>query len=172
MLGEDRFGRQAVMTSSETSGKIVVGVDGSEHSRRALAWALSEARLRHVACVLIHAWTYGLVTSGPFPGDAPQVLAEDAKELLARDMAFASDSGVPIKGVLSFGSASRALIEASHDALLLVVGSHGRGALARALLGSVATACVHHATCPVVVINPEDRSTLRATMKGEPAEVS
>jgi len=160
------------MTNSETAGKIVVGVDGSEHSRRALAWALSEARLRHVGCVLIHAWTYGLVAAGPFPGDAPHVLADDAKELLARDVAFASQSGVPIKGILSFGSASRALIAASHDAILVVVGSHGRGAVASALLGSVATACVHHAACPVVVINPEDRSRHGAATEVEPALVS
>jgi nucleotide-binding universal stress UspA family protein len=160
------------MTNSETAGKIVVGVDGSEHSRRALAWALSEARLRHVGCVLIHAWTYGLVTSGPFPGDAPQVLSDDAKEVLDHEVAFASAPGVEIKGVLTFGSASRALIEASHDAVLVVVGSHGRGALASALLGSVATACVHHCACPVVVITPEDRSKRGATKEAEPAGVS
>jgi nucleotide-binding universal stress UspA family protein len=139
--------------TSKTAGKIVVGVDGSEHSRRALTWALNEARLRGVGCVLIHAWDYGLSTATPFPGDAPLVLAEDAKALLAQDMAFASDSGVQVEGELLFGAASRVLIEASHDALLVVVGSHGRGALASALLGSVSTACVHHATCPVVVVS-------------------
>ena len=160
------------MTKIETAGKIVVGVDGSEHSRRALAWALSEARLRHIGCVLIHAWTYGLVTAGPFPGDTPQVLADDAKELLAHEVAFASASELPVEGVLSFGSASRALIEASHDAVLVVVGSHGHGALASAILGSVATACVHHSACPVVVITPENRSKHGATRDAESSAVS
>jgi nucleotide-binding universal stress UspA family protein len=147
--------------SSKTAGKIVVGVDGSAHSRRALTWALGEARLRGVGCVLIHAWDYGLATSTPFPGDAPVVLAEDAKELLAQDLALASGSDVPVDGILSFGAASKLLIEASRDALMLVVGSHGHGALASALLGSVSSACVHHASCPVVVITPEDRSQPR-----------
>jgi len=146
------------MSESKTAGKIVVGVDGSEHSRHALAWAISEARVRGVGCVLIHAWDYGLATAMPFPGDAPIVLADDAKALLAQDVASVSDSGVPVDGVLVFGSASRVLVDASHDALMVVVGSHGRGALASALLGSVSSACVHHAACPVVVVGAADRS--------------
>ena len=138
--------------ASKTAGKIVVGVDGSEQSRRALTWALSEARLRSVGCVLIHTWNYGLSTATLLPGEAPEIVAEDAESLFADDMAFASDFGVPIEGELVFGAASQVLIEASHDALLVVVGSHGRGALASILLGSVSTACLRHATCPVVVV--------------------
>jgi nucleotide-binding universal stress UspA family protein len=143
------------MTSSKTAGRIVVGVDGSHQSRRALTWALSEARLRGVGCAVIHAWGYGLATSTPLPGEAPVVLSEDAEALLAKDLEFAATWDVPVEGILVFGAASRALIDASHDALLIVVGSHGRGALATALLGSVSLACVHHAACPVAVVTAE-----------------
>src|SRR5438270_9446604 len=118
------------MDTTETAGKIVVGVDGSKDCRRALTWALSEARVRGAACVVIHAWGYGLATSMPLPGEAPIVLSEDAEALLARDVEFAAAWGVPVQGMLVFGAAGRALIDASHDALLVVVGSHGRGALA------------------------------------------
>jgi nucleotide-binding universal stress UspA family protein len=137
--------------TTETAGKVVVGVDGSEHSRWALAWALTEARLRGVGCVLIHAWD-----SSRFPGAAPGMLADDANALLDSDLAFAHPSGVAVEGVLAFGPASQALIDASGDALLVVVGSRGRGGLASVLLGSVSSACVHHARCPVVVVKPED----------------
>jgi nucleotide-binding universal stress UspA family protein len=149
--------------TNETAAKIVVGVDGSKHSRRALTWALNEARLRGAGCVVIHAWGYGLATSTPLPGEAPLVLSDDAEALLAKDVEFASTSGVPVEGILVFGAASRALIDASHDALLVVVGSHGRGALASAVLGSVSLACVHHAVCPVVVVTAEDRANKGGT---------
>ncbi len=140
------------MVSHDASGWIVVGVDGSEHSRRALHWALQEAKLRGVGCVLVHAWDYGLVGTTPWPGNAAETLGEDAQTLLDADVALAREFDVPIEGRLAFGSASQALIDASQHALMLVVGTRGRGALAGALLGSVSTACVHHASCPVLVV--------------------
>ena len=146
------------MDTSETAGKVVVGVDGSEHSRRALAWALAEARLRGVGCVLVHAWDFGLAASSPVPGDALHVLIDDANTILDRDLAYARSFGVPVTRILVYGSAGHALIEASADALILVVGSRGRGGLVSALLGSVSSACVHHATCPVVVVPPGTRA--------------
>ena len=146
------------MDTSKTAGKIVVGVDGSQHSRHALTWALTEARLRGVGCVLVHAWGYGLATSTPLPGEAPVVLSDDAEALLAKDLEFAAASGVPVEGILVFGAASRSLMDASRDALLIVVGSRGRGAFATAFLGSVSLACVHHAVCPVVVVTGEERA--------------
>lgn len=143
---------------SEPSGTIVIGVDGSAHSHRALAWALDEARLRGWRCILVHAFDYGLTGMSPYPGNAPQLIAEDAQELLDRNVAWAKESGVPVEGRLEFGSASRALVEAARGADLLVVGSRGRGGVAGALLGSVSSACVHHAACPVVVVPPTERS--------------
>ena len=104
------------MNTTQTAGKIVVGVDSSKHSRRALTWALNEARVRGVGCVVIHAWGYGLATATPLPGEAPVVLSDDAEALLARDVEFVAASGVPVEGMLVFGAAGRESIDASHDA--------------------------------------------------------
>jgi nucleotide-binding universal stress UspA family protein len=160
------------MVTSETAGKILVGVDGSDASRRALAWALAEAYLRGVGCVLVHAWDFGLAASSPAPGNALEVLVDDANTLLDRDLAFARTSDVPVKGILVYGSASAALIDASADALMLVVGTRGRGGLASALLGSVSSACVHHAACPVVVIPPAGRARGDNAVGASKAQVS
>jgi nucleotide-binding universal stress UspA family protein len=73
-------------------------------------------------------------------------------------VAFTRASGVPMDARLEFGSASQALIEATTDALMLVVGNRGRGGQSGARLGSVSAACVHHACCPVVVITLPDRA--------------
>jgi nucleotide-binding universal stress UspA family protein len=148
----------ASMGDWQTTGWIVVGVDGSEHSRRALEWAIGEAKLRRAGCVLVHAWNYGLVGASPWPGEAAQTLGDDARILLDENMAFARTFGVPVEARLRFGSASQALVDASKGALMLVVGNRGHGGLTGALLGSVSTACVHHAFCPVVVIPPADRA--------------
>jgi nucleotide-binding universal stress UspA family protein len=148
----------ASMGEQQTTGWIVVGVDGSEHSRRALEWALGEAKLRQAGCVLVHAWNYGLVGASPWPGEAAQTLGDAAQLLLDNNVAFARSFGVPLDARLECGSASQALVDASRDALMLVVGNRGHGGFTGALLGSVSTACVHHACCPVVVIPPAARA--------------
>jgi nucleotide-binding universal stress UspA family protein len=66
------------MSGHQTGGWIVVGVDGSEPSRRALSWALDEAKLRDAGCLLVHAWNYGLVGASPWPGDAAETLGGKA----------------------------------------------------------------------------------------------
>ena len=136
--------------------RIVVGVDGSDHSRRALAWALEEARRRGTGCLLVHAFEFGVVAASPYAGRAFEQIRIAAQGLLDEDVAFARECGVVVEGRLVSGSPAQALIEASRDASMLVVGSHGRGGLAGMVLGSVSTDCVHHAHCPVVVIPPPE----------------
>jgi nucleotide-binding universal stress UspA family protein len=141
---------------ADSGGLIAVGVDGAPHARRALDWALAEARLRRWRCLLIHAYEFGIV--GPAPLGAPELEHIKAvEETLDQEVAFARASGLPVGGKVVGGGASKALVDASHHADLLVVGSRGRGGFKGALLGSVSTACVHHAACPVVVVPPPDR---------------
>jgi nucleotide-binding universal stress UspA family protein len=137
---------------SEGRGVIVVGVDGSTHARRALDWALREARLRDGRCLLIHAYTLGTTSAGGVA--AAEEIAVTATEVLDHELAFARESGLPVEGRTVLGGAAKALLDAANeaDADLLVVGSRGLGAFKGALLGSVSTASVHHATRPVVVI--------------------
>ena len=158
-----------VADMTETAGKIVVGSDGSVHSRRALDWAGDEARRRGVPCVVVHAYAYGYAGVTALPGNAPEVIGEDARRLLEADLARLREMGVRAEGLLAYGAAAPALTEASTGALLLVVGSRGRGGVAGAMLGSVSSACVHHAHCPIVVIPPPDRSSAAAVPEGAAA---
>ena len=139
---------------------IVVGVDGSEPSREALEWAADEARLRGVPLTVVHAWSspweaWGEVESPPPIGEDESARRE---ELLEPEIEFLrrSHADVAVEPVVTNDLDAHALIEASDDADLIVVGSRGRGGFAGLLLGSVGQQVVHHARCPVVVI-PHDR---------------
>jgi len=141
----------------ERGGLIVVGVDGSPDARRALDWALSEARLTGGRCLLVHCYDYGIAASSPFVAPAFEDITAAAQATLDEELTVARASGLPIEGKVVFGRAAKSLVDAAQDADLLVVGSRGRGGLKGTLLGSVSSTCVHHANCPVVVIPPPDR---------------
>jgi nucleotide-binding universal stress UspA family protein len=147
-------------------GKVVVGVDASPGSLRALEWALEEARLRRASLCVVHAWMLPLIEALPEPWvvGSPSLGPSDDEvrshvEAAARDVLSASvdraRSAAPeleIVAELVEGRAPVALLDAAGDADLLVVGSRGRGGFAGLLLGSVSGQCVHHAPCPVVVV--------------------
>jgi nucleotide-binding universal stress UspA family protein len=160
------------VAENEGAGRIVVGVDGSENSYRALKWAFKEARLRAVGLRLIHAFNFDAVV-GKFPVSlSTEQIEKDAQAFLDRVLTHVreADAGIDIDGVLVPGSAARALVEGSRDAELLVIGSRGLGGIAGALLGSVSVACVHHAACPILVVPPPDRLEHAQAPSGEAAE--
>jgi len=127
---------------------IVVGVDGTEVSQKALAWAVNEGKVRHTPVHVVHAWRFDPMTD-LLPS---QQIKEDSTELLAREVAAVT--GVPRSENVSSvqGDAARMLHEVSEGADMLVLGSHQRNPLGELLLGSVSRECVRHATCPVVVV--------------------
>jgi len=144
-------------------GVIVVGVDTAETSADAIRWAADEARLRGATLRAVHAWIYvpsqssaDPVFSGALPVDVIDVMRverEAAEQALADAVApIAGD--VPVEPVLVEDAAKDALVEASKTADLVVVGSHGRGGIASALLGSVSRHVSQHAHCPVVIVRP------------------
>ena len=133
---------------------VVVGVDGSMPSRRALTWAADFASCRKLPLVALHAWMppyspYGLLA----PHDLRRQEAT-AKALFDDELATVDESGLvgPIERRVIEQRPSEALLEASSLASLVVVGSRGRGQLTTTLLGSVSDQVSHYATTPVVVV--------------------
>ena len=132
--------------ANQAPGPVVVGVDGSPAAQAAVAFAFEEAALRDVPLVAVCALTDA---SGRL-GEGHQV-EEDFEHLLASEAKEHPEVTV-IRRVLA-GTPRAALLAASSDAQMLVVGSRGRGGLDRMCLGSVAQAVLHHAPCPVGVIH-------------------
>jgi nucleotide-binding universal stress UspA family protein len=132
--------------------RIVVGVDGSATSRQALAWALEQARLRSGVCVVVHAYLEHGSTANPFGEAHTRQTEDDARQVLADAARVAEASGVAFEAKLVVGHPAEVLLREAVGAELLVVGSRERGALASAVLGSVSSTCVHHATCPITLV--------------------
>lgn len=143
-------------TEPEAGRRIVVGVDGSAPSRAALTWAVRQARLTGATVEAVIAWEYPATYGYVMPA-APEInydYGEIAAEVVAGAIAEISGQSeqVKISSRVVQGNAAQVLLDASAGAELLVVGSRGHGGFVEALLGSVSQHCVHHATCPVVVI--------------------
>src|SRR5579864_4992969 len=147
--------------NSGMNGVIVVGVDGSKESKRAVAWALEEGGTHKDAVLLVHAWQYPAILTMSYAGPTVPVFVRDDVEKLSHDLleraadeARARAPGVNVSTRLVEGHAGDALADASAGARLLVVGSRGLGGFKGLLMGSVSTACAHHARCPVVIVPP------------------
>jgi nucleotide-binding universal stress UspA family protein len=140
---------------------IVVGVDGSDHSKRALTRALTEAVIHHapLTVLTVHQAVVGYA-GGPVTYPEDQALTERAREAAQAetDKVLAELDGprpesVTVKAVHGFPAEE--LISAGQDADMIVLGSRGVGGFARLLMGSVASKVVQHAPCPVLLVPPE-----------------
>ena len=138
---------------------IIVGVDGSEVSRRALDWAVREAGLRGAALTVlaVHQVASNYWTGSPehYPADQPvtEVMRRAAEEAVQKAVSQAGEkapASVTVRAVS--GLPAQELVSASSDADLVVVGTNSGGGLSQMLLGSVTNKVVNHAACPVVVI--------------------
>jgi nucleotide-binding universal stress UspA family protein len=143
---------------------IIVGIDGSAHSRKALEWAIGEAAVRHapLSVLTVHQAVAGYFTTPvQYPGDegltdqAREVAQKETDDVLGELGERSRPPSVTVRAVN--GLPAEELLKASADADMLVVGSRGAGGFARLLLGSVSTQLTHHAHCPVVVI-PADNT--------------
>ncbi|MEV7414524.1 universal stress protein [Streptomyces sp. NPDC089919] len=135
---------------------IAVGVDGSPESRAAARWAAREAERRRLGVRLVHAWLWQPSAFPVVPDReeetrrAEAVLREAADELAARHPELdVSADVVP-------DLAPHALLRASEQAGLLVLGSRGHGVLAGFLLGSYGQQVIAEARCPVVSVRAAD----------------
>jgi nucleotide-binding universal stress UspA family protein len=138
---------------------VVIGYDGSEPSRDALAWGLAEAATRGLPATLVHAVVPPVPTSAlgyavPVDLDLVDRLQEGAGEVLrdAASQAGAAHPDVDVRTEVAIGNPSSVLIEASRTADLVVLGSRGHGGFRGLLLGSVGVQVASHAVCPAVVV--------------------
>ncbi|MEO7573024.1 MAG: universal stress protein [Acidimicrobiales bacterium] len=139
--------------------RIVVGIDGSQTARRALRWAIKEARVRGASLEVVHSWHVPYVGGYPYAGAAfdPAPFEAAARQTLdvAVDGEDTSGLAEPAQRLLVMGSAAQAILESAKGADLVVMGSRGLGGFKGLLLGSATHQVAQHATCPVVIVPPE-----------------
>ena len=137
---------------------IAVGIDGSLASRAAVRWAINHARPGDTVD-LVHAWQPSptLVATGLAQQDDDAPARRLLKHELAHIAALPRDEHVTVTGHVVHGDPRDLLCQT--DADLIVVGSDGRGALARALLGSVCDRLTHHGHRPVVIVPFHEATT-------------
>ncbi|MCB5283307.1 MULTISPECIES: universal stress protein [Micrococcaceae] len=148
------------MTEATKVRTIVVGVDGSDASVEALRQAQSLAAALSATVVALACWDVppvydGYVAMGidDFDVRADEILQE------AVEKAFGADVPANLETRLVQGHPRHTLLEASRSAELLVVGRRGHGGFGGLLIGSVSSALVAHAHCPVLVVHsPEPKA--------------
>lgn len=135
-------------------GSIVVAVDGSEHAERAVRWGSEQAELEHRRLVVLSVAEWGKLRNSSFlAGVTLEDLGQSARSVAGDAAALAReltpDVAVEATGLL--GDPRQVLVDVSTGAHLVVMGSRGRGPLRSMFLGSVSSAVVKQARCPVVV---------------------
>lgn len=137
--------------------RIVVGVDGSPASVRALQQAVELAAALGAEVDAVHTWlvSYGATELSMMPAVPSTELQAAAEQTLAEAVATVDAKGVTVNRIVTEGDAASTLLEAAEGADMLVVGSRGHGGFVGLLLGSVSHKVIHHAPCPVLVVPQE-----------------
>jgi nucleotide-binding universal stress UspA family protein len=153
--------------TKEPDRRVVVGVDGSPGSEKALRWAIGQAQLMRAAVVAVASWQ-DPVASGYYSFGFAPVFTDDedwaavTEKYLHESVAGAVEELRPDVQVVTRvvqGNPAQVLLDAAAGAQMLVLGSRGHGTLAGMLLGSVSQHCVQHAPCPVVVVPAASTTT-------------
>jgi nucleotide-binding universal stress UspA family protein len=141
---------------------LVVGIDGTPAGVAALSWAAEEARVRGARVLAVAVSTpppvlangSGMATAmtGQSVFDDEQLVDAAAAWLVEAIATLPVEQGQTVRRQVVRGDAGAVLLEAAAEADLLVLGNHGRGGIAGALLGSVAQHCAHYASCPLVLV--------------------
>ena len=145
-------------------GKILVPIDFSEHSQKALRYALAFAAQFDAEVTLVH-----IVEQMVYPGDwmyPPLAVSDFANEkreqMIGRLRALDAGSGIKTQHMVRLGRAWQEVAEIAREQKsdLIILATHGYTGLKHALLGSVAEKIVRHAPCPVLSVRPEERDFL------------
>ena len=138
---------------------IVVGVDGSPNSERALDWAMRQAAALHAPLnvIAVHEVPKSYWGGIPVIGPADTVLleklqqaAEEMTQKAAGRLGDARPASVNVRAVSGF--VVKELVDASQDADMVVLGARSGSGIARLLMGSVSTEVVQHSACAVVIV--------------------
>jgi nucleotide-binding universal stress UspA family protein len=145
-----------------TDSGIVVGTDGSPTADAAIRWAAEDAAIRDVHLTIVHAMppVVGTWLATPVPPGVLEWEYESGRQLLDEATATAKAAAgedLSVSTEVLVSGVVPALVQLSREAQLVVVGSRGKGMLARTVLGSVSMGLVHHARCPVAVIHDAER---------------
>jgi nucleotide-binding universal stress UspA family protein len=141
---------------------VMLATDGSPTAEQAAESAIELAGLLHTELAVVTVWNipYSAVGFGPIvpmDGDLAKLSEEQARRVNADAAARAEEAGVETRSLVlrGFPVEEICLAAKSIEPQLLVLGSHGWGAVRRALFGSVSTGVLHHAPCPVLVVRAE-----------------
>ncbi|MGW0627037.1 universal stress protein [Streptomyces sp. NPDC002758] len=145
------------MDKDVSGPRVVVGVDASPSSHAALRWAVRYAGLVGGHVDALAAWELGGLYGWSAPAVDTDFDEEVARQQLTQELtdALGTEGAGEVRAFLVRGNPVDVLLRAAEDAEIVVVGSHGRGGFARALLGSVSQNVAQHASCPVVIVRHE-----------------
>ena len=151
-------------TSDSKRHGVLVGVDGSPASRVAVDWAARDAELRDVPLTVVHvmpAAVMGAWADVPMSAEFWELRDRRAEELVTEALGWVTDAisqtpRIDVRHQVVSAAVVPAMVEMSREADMVVVGCRGLGGVQGLLLGSVSSAMVHHAHCPVAVIHDED----------------
>ena len=136
---------------------IVVGVDGSPASRKALTWAAGEAATHGADLLVVNVWEHTLLppagsvsVSEHYVPDPSQRTAEDLLQVIKEELG--EEPPVLVRPSVKQGRPAKVLIDESANADLLVVGNRGHGGFAGLVIGSVGQHVAAYAKCPVTVV--------------------
>ena len=150
----------------DVRGRIVVGVDGSDHSVLALRWAVAQAALTGADVEVIASGQWPASAGGFLPYENFDMSGITRKAVEAAVASVVGDgdgdqSAVSVRTTVVEGYPAKALLDAAQGAELLVVGSRGHHAVSGLLLGSVGLHCATHAPCPVLIVREPQHAHLK-----------
>ena len=145
------------VASQRRPERVVVGVDGSPASDRALRWAADEADAHQVELAVVHGWWYPYETRTTGSEQARDLTEIDAACVLEQAVEQARGRcGVDVVGQLVEHRTVSAILDSLRDGDLLVLGSRGRGAVVSGLFGSTVNSVLDQCAVPVVVVRGAD----------------
>jgi nucleotide-binding universal stress UspA family protein len=141
---------------------VLLATDGSPTAEKATGTAIELAKLLDTELIVVTAWDIPYTTVGfspaPVSGDLAKLSEDEARRVAADAAARAEEAGVEARTCVLRGIPVQEICAAAEkfDPRFLVIGSHGWGAVRRALFGSVSAGVLHHATCPVLVVPADE----------------